>query len=140
MNLTTKGQTAEFLSEIIRYSGRTQAEIARDAGFSHPNVLSMMKLGHMKVPLDRIPDIAGACGILERDFLRVAMEEYHPEIWGVLRETFDDMLTEPENELLAIFRLFNSEEQIVFDHELVTVLASVFTLAAAKGAAQNCER
>lgn len=53
----------------------------------------MMRFGRMKVPIDRIPDIAAACGVSEWQFLRIAMAEYRPEVWNALRSSFGDALT-----------------------------------------------
>jgi len=46
---------------ILELSSRkTQLEIARAAGFINPNVLSMIKSGANKLPLDRVPALAEA--------------------------------------------------------------------------------
>jgi len=39
---------------------KSQAEIAHDAGFVNPNVLTMIKQGGTKLPLDRVPALAKA--------------------------------------------------------------------------------
>ncbi|SIN99489.1 hypothetical protein SAMN05444722_0046 [Rhodovulum sp. ES.010] len=80
--------TADFLSEAISTSGRTQREIAHRSGFTRANVISMMKHGEMKVPIERIPDLADACGVDPKEFARVAIAEYHPEIMNILRHIF----------------------------------------------------
>lgn len=50
--------TARHLADAIELSHKTQNEIARDAGFPSANILSMMKSGETKVPVDRIPKLA----------------------------------------------------------------------------------
>jgi transcriptional regulator with XRE-family HTH domain len=74
------GPTAEILAHALHVSGKTQSEVAREAGFARPNVISMMKTGRTKIPLDRIPLLAQSLGVDERRFLRIALEEYHPEL------------------------------------------------------------
>ena len=71
----------------------------------------MMKNGQTKVPLDRIPAFAAACRIHPVFFLRLALAEYHPEIWNVLVNNIGfpltanewdidtDQLVAPENEI-----------------------------------------
>jgi hypothetical protein len=39
---------------------KNQADIAQEAGFRQPNVLSMIKSGQTKLPLDRVPGLAKA--------------------------------------------------------------------------------
>ncbi|NDR55838.1 helix-turn-helix transcriptional regulator [Pseudoruegeria sp. M32A2M] len=81
------------MTTAIETSGLTQREIAQRAGFPKPNVLSMMKTGETKVPIERIPALAEACDVDPIDFARIAMLEYHPEIWGTLNLVFDPKLT-----------------------------------------------
>ena len=76
--------TAEHLANAIRSSRKTQNVIAREVGLPRPNALSMMKLGQCKVPIDRIPALAKACGVPAAPLLKVALAEYHPEILEVL--------------------------------------------------------
>lgn len=49
---------AEFFARAIDFSGKSQREIALEAGFEHPNVISMMGSGDMKIPLERVPVLA----------------------------------------------------------------------------------
>lgn len=76
----TTSPTAAFLKLAIANSNLTQREIAQQAGLPKPNVLSMMKTGETKVPLNRIPALAKACSVEAASFIRIAMTEYHPEI------------------------------------------------------------
>lgn len=82
-------ETAVFLTNAIADSGMTQKEIALQIGYNRPNVLSMMKLGDTKVPISKIPDIARVCRVDEFEFLRTAMQEYHPEIWTAIEQAFE---------------------------------------------------
>ena len=54
---------------------KTQAEIAEEAGFVNPNMVTMIKKGATKLPIDRAPALAKA---LESDpalLLRLALEQ-----------------------------------------------------------------
>ena len=84
---------------------KTQAEIAAEAGFVNSNMLSMIKSGASKLPLDRVPQLARA---LESDpafLLRLAMDQALgataakavDEIWG-------SPLTRNEREWIAEIR------------------------------------
>lgn len=97
---------AEYLAQAIAISGKTQTEIAKIAGFDKPNVLSMMKKGITKIPIDRVPALARACGTDPKVMLRIVMQEYHPNVWGVLNDTLGDqiMLSEEERSLIARHR------------------------------------
>ena len=121
--------TARMLDEAIRNSPLTQSEIARRAGFSKPNVLSMMKSGLTKVPLARIPALAGTLEIDQTEFLDCALAEYHPEVHEVLTDVLGLPLTPEEEELLSIFRLANLDENIEVKGPLRDTLKGLFDLA-----------
>ena len=53
----------------------------------------MMKLGQVKVPIDRIPDLAEACGVDPARFMRIALREYQPELLELIESHVADLLT-----------------------------------------------
>lgn len=74
-----------YFSAAIARSGKTQRTIAEESGFDKPNIISMFKQGDAKIPISRIPALSRALGVDPRRFLAIAMEEYQPEVWGVLK-------------------------------------------------------
>ena len=54
---------------------RTQGEIAEEAGFINPNMLSMIKKGSTKLPIDRVPALAKALECDPALLLRLALEQ-----------------------------------------------------------------
>lgn len=68
---------AQFLDQRILElkPKRSQAEIAEIAGFTSPNVVSMLKSGATKVPLDRVPKLAQALDCDPAYLLRLALEQ-----------------------------------------------------------------
>lgn len=109
---------AEFLSQAIDISGKSQKDIAREAGWQKPNVLSMMKQGITKVPLDKVPALAKACGVDPAHFLQIAMMEYQPAVWEVIIKTIGEPLSEDEKKLLEEYRSQRDSVEHV-DEELV---------------------
>jgi transcriptional regulator with XRE-family HTH domain len=95
---------AEYVAKAMELSGKSQKEIARDAGFRKPNVLSMIKTGETKIALERIPAFAKACGVDAAPLMRLAMREYHPAAWAALSETLGDPLTLEERKLVDAYR------------------------------------
>lgn len=120
------GSTAAFLERAIRRSGRTQAEIAREAGLRSPNVLSMMKQGQTKVPLARIPALARACGADGLYFLRLALEEYNPEVFKLLMDTLGESLTDAEWAVIRCYRAGTRGIDLDVDHEVRLRLIFLF--------------
>lgn len=124
--MTTDSQTATALARAIKYCGKNQREIAEEIGFPKPNIISMMKKGDTKIPIERIPALAKACHVDPVHLLRLAMEEYHPEIWSVLVDAFSEPLTSNEEDMVGIYRIatINNDIEITYDRFAV-VLASL---------------
>ncbi|KHQ52021.1 MULTISPECIES: helix-turn-helix domain-containing protein [Mameliella] len=61
---------------ILELSGvKTQKEIAREAGFTNANMLSMIKSGDTKLALDRVPDLAKALDCDPKALFMMALEQ-----------------------------------------------------------------
>jgi transcriptional regulator with XRE-family HTH domain len=118
--------TALFLDHALAQSGKTQREIGEEIGLPKPNALSMMKNGTCKVPVDRIPALAKACGVDPAVFLSIAMEEYEPEAWAVLQGIFGGLLSEDERRWLGILRALRKRKAITVNTDL---WLAVFTFA-----------
>ncbi len=54
---------------------KTQAQIAEEAGFVNANMVTMIKQGATKLPLDRVPDLATALDTDPALLLRLALEQ-----------------------------------------------------------------
>ncbi|WP_121632119.1 helix-turn-helix domain-containing protein [Tropicibacter alexandrii] len=54
---------------------KTQAEIAAEAGFANANMMSLLKAGKTKIPLDRIPSLARALECDPAWLMRLALEQ-----------------------------------------------------------------
>ncbi|MBC7480165.1 MAG: helix-turn-helix transcriptional regulator [Pseudorhodobacter sp.] len=54
---------------------KTQTEIAEEAGFVNPNMLTMIKKGASKLPVDRVPALAAALDCDPALLLRLAFEQ-----------------------------------------------------------------
>lgn len=55
---------------------RTQAEIAAQAGFINPNMISLIKSGTVRLPLDRVPAMAEALEVDPARLLQLALEQW----------------------------------------------------------------
>lgn len=63
-------------TEILRLRPeKNQVAIAAEAGFVSTNMLSMIKAGKTRLPLDRVPALARALGCDPRYLFRLALEQ-----------------------------------------------------------------
>ena len=69
--------TARLIADRVRDLShrKTQAEIASEAGFANANMLSMLKSGKNKVPLDRVPSLAKALEVVPAYLMRLALDQ-----------------------------------------------------------------
>lgn len=96
---------AGFITRCIELSDKSQRQIAAEAGFDNPNVLTMIKQGLTKVPLRRIGTLARALNIAPAHLMRLVMSEYMPDTWAAVEEVLGGtMLTKNERELVACYR------------------------------------
>lgn len=67
---------------------KTQAEIAYEAGFINSNMLSIIKTGSNRLPVDRVPALAKALDVDPRRLLQLAIEQW---VGGTAARTFDEI-------------------------------------------------
>ena len=85
--MKTTMTVAEYVSHQIEACGKTQAQIAREVGYEQrPNLISMIKLGRSKLPVQKIGAFAKALGVDPAFLFKLAMSEYSPETWAAMNE------------------------------------------------------
>ena len=55
---------------------KTQAEIASQAGFTNVNMLSLIKTGSTRLPLDRVPALANALDVDPARLFQLSLEQW----------------------------------------------------------------
>lgn len=77
MNPYQNTPTAKLIADRIRDLShrKTQAEIAGEAGFPNANMMTHLKNGRNKVPLDRVPSLAKALEVDAAMLMRLALDQ-----------------------------------------------------------------
>jgi transcriptional regulator with XRE-family HTH domain len=130
MHMKTISPTAMMLTKAIEDSDLTQREIADRVGFKNANIISMLKTGETRVPLERIPALATTLGLDERHFLLVAIEEYHPGVHEVLIDVLGLPLSDAELGILTMFRMASMRDEIEVEGPFKQALEGLLDLAA----------
>lgn len=94
--------------ELLR-GEKNQAQIAAEAGYHRPNIITMFKTGDTRLPLKNINRIAKALEVDPVRMTRIALQEYEPEVWDALSEALGEPVT--ANELRIIRRLRELTEE-----------------------------
>lgn len=112
MSITGFNSVADFVTRKINLLDKTQKEIAAECGFDRPNVITMIKQGHTKVPLDKIYVIAKAINVDPAFFLRIVLNEYQPNVLKVIEECSGLVVTQNESEIIEIFRVYARDKEL----------------------------
>lgn len=100
---------ADFINHQINVSGKSQAMIAKEVGFERPNIISMIKLGATKLPIDKIIPMARALNIDRVFMMKLALEEYMPGFWDGISSLLEQpIITNNEIKLLLATRAINA--------------------------------
>lgn len=106
MNIERKKPTvAEYLTQQIDLCGKSQREIATEAGYENANIITMFKQGLTKVPLNMAGPLAKALSVDPVHFLRLLLNEYAPEMLTAIEDVLQTtILTKNERELIEAYR------------------------------------
>lgn len=77
-------RVADYLAQQIILCGKSQKEIAEEVGYEKPNVITMMKQGHTKIPIVKVGAFARALEVDLAYLLRLVCMEYMPETWAAI--------------------------------------------------------
>lgn len=104
--VTSKPKTvAEYIAWQIQLSGKSQTEIASEVGFDKPNVITMIKQGKTKVPLNKIGKMAKALEVDPVHFFRMCINEYVPDLEDTIKSiTGGPIVSKNEMEFIKVIR------------------------------------
>lgn len=114
---TTLPPLAEYVSkQIDALSGhKKQAEIAKDAGFEQPNMMSMIKTGKTRLALNRVPSLAKAINVDPIYLMRIWFHEYEPEILEFIERMIRLMSTDNEVAIINFIREVSGDTNPALD-------------------------
>lgn len=84
--MSTPTTVADYISRQIEACGKSQAQIAREVGYDRPNLISMIKSGQTKLPVQKVPALARALGVDPAFLFRIVMSEYSPALLEAIGE------------------------------------------------------
>jgi len=82
--LPTNPTIPQFLAFHIKRSGLKQREVARACGFLRPNIVSMIKSGETRLPLERLGAMARILDVDPAALFSVWMATYYGDTWREL--------------------------------------------------------
>ncbi len=96
---------ADFITQKLAESDKTQCEISQLCGFENANVMTMIKTGKTKLPINRIGPFAKALEVDPAYLLRLVLSEYLPDTWQAIEAVMQTpILSRNEAGLIHAFR------------------------------------
>jgi transcriptional regulator with XRE-family HTH domain len=109
--LASPVNVAQYVSQQIDLCGKKQIELAAECGFDKPNIISMIKQGKTKVPINKIRLLAKALEIDEAEFMKLVLLEYHPDLLDAISTIIDQpALSNNESASLHVAEQTNTGE------------------------------
>jgi len=122
-----KRSVAEFIDQQIAWTEKSNLQIADECGFPKSNIVSMIRYGKTKMPMNRIGKMAKALEVDSVFFLGLVMQEYDPEGWSVMQEIIGKpVITANEVKWIEVMREVSSEVPPP-PHDVKKVLQGILT-------------
>ena len=125
--ITKRQSMAEFITDAIAASPKSQREIADEMGLENANLITMYKSGASRVPPNRLYSLAIALGQDPWFVVRLGILEYYPEIFTAIEKASPMMiLTQNEIAMLKSYRELTdySDAPFIFHGPETKVVAS----------------
>ncbi len=121
---------AEYLTWQINLCGKKQVEIAQACGFPKANIITMIKQGKTKLPLDKVGKLAKAIEVDPIHLFKMTMKEYNKETWEEIERILDrPIVTDNEMEFINVIRESNViNPKLRTEEERIRLLDFVATL------------
>lgn len=121
---------AEYIEWQINLCGKKQLEIAEQAGFEKPNIITMIKQGKTKLPLEKIGRFAKAIEVDPIHLFKLCMQEYQPDTWIEIQKMFSQpILSINEIEIVETVRSANVvNPKLRTDEERLNLVKAIETL------------
>lgn len=111
--LENKLEVAVLLEKVINRSSYSQKEIAKMCCFNSPNIITMLKQGATKVPVEKIPALAKALNLDRVKFFELVMKNYRPKEYEVIVEIFGEPISDAERAIIKLLRQIIPAGQLV---------------------------
>jgi len=119
----------QLLAVKFAETGLSNAELANKLGYESQNIISMLKAGSMRVPINKVAVLAEVTDIDPVFLLEKVMNETQPEVWDALKTIIgNQLLTTKEMALIDHIRAsLNGVEVDLTDDSVTRALDPVLS-------------
>lgn len=95
----------DYIEQQLALCNKSQKQVANEIGYDKPNVITMIKQGLTKLPINKVGLLARALNVDPSYLLRLVMSEYHPDSWDTIDEILGtNVVSRQELDLLKFIR------------------------------------
>lgn len=120
---------SEFIVERQAELGIANRDLAEAAGYHNQNVITMIRRGKTKLPLDKVEPFARVLRVDSAWLFRLAMSEYMPETLKVIEQCCGPMTTNNERCMLEVWRYSTDGCDPEISNDMRMGIASLVRLA-----------
>lgn len=119
---------SNYIYKKLMESPKSQREIADAVGFKNQNMITMLKQGHVKLALDRVPAMAKALNIDPLDLFKIALTQFYDDAAvRMLTDIIEAGVSPVEKRILQIVRAASGEDTPQLTPEREKQLAELFS-------------
>ena len=111
----SKLTVAKYLDQQISLSEKSQKEIAEACGWERPNMVTMVKQGVSKLPINKVGPLAKVLNVDPVYLFRLVMSEYMPETWSALEEILGQQKLVSEQDLALLKAIHKATKNAPID-------------------------
>ena len=109
-------------------TSKSQKDIADAVGYKNQNMITMLKQGHVKLALDRVPAMAKALDVDPLDLFKIALTQFYDEASvRLLVDVIESGNSETEKKILRIIRNAAGDAPPTLTAEREEKLAELFS-------------
>ena len=90
--MAKKPKVHEYIEAQLKLCGKSQKQVAAEAGFKHPNILSMIKSNLTKLPVPRVNALADSLGVSRVRLMRLVLAEDYPDILEAIEHSLGKVI------------------------------------------------
>lgn len=119
---------SDFVVNRQKELGLANADLANALGYSNHNVITMIRRGKTKLPLDKVQPLANVLDVDVAWLFRLVMSEYVPDSLASIEQCLGTFTSQNERNLLEVWRHATNRSDPEISDDLSRGIMSVMRL------------
>ena len=103
-----------LIAESLELLHKSDQQVAKELGFTQTNVFTMIREGKIKMPINKVQQLAVAIDYPVADLLRAVLRDQAPDLLAVIEKVWAPLdLTANERKLIESYRFLSKGRDVV---------------------------